>query len=157
MVEIRWSYDRLISTMGFPILVRWHLHIESGPRLSYSTSAWVNWRIENCTTQKTCFPADLCSSVSYCSRCTSFSQIYMFKFITWVTVVVAPHSYILVLCSVESSDYGLAHFNHVFRVISQRHRVIMGVGVKEPWIIWVHTAQHFTDTESLSRIKYSKS
>ena len=24
-------YDRLISTMGFPILVRWHLYIESGP------------------------------------------------------------------------------------------------------------------------------
>ena len=23
--------DRLISTMGFPILVRWHLYIESGP------------------------------------------------------------------------------------------------------------------------------
>ena len=31
MVEIRRSYDRLISTMGFPILVRWHLYIESGP------------------------------------------------------------------------------------------------------------------------------
>ena len=30
IVEIRWSDDRLISTMGFPILVRWHL--ESGPR-----------------------------------------------------------------------------------------------------------------------------
>ena len=29
-VEIRWSYDRLISTVGFPILVRWHLYIESG-------------------------------------------------------------------------------------------------------------------------------
>ena len=26
------SYDRLTSTMGFPILVRWHLYIESGPR-----------------------------------------------------------------------------------------------------------------------------
>ena len=26
-----WSYDRLISTMGFPILVRRHLYIESGP------------------------------------------------------------------------------------------------------------------------------
>ena len=25
------SYDRLISTMGFSILVRWHLYIESGP------------------------------------------------------------------------------------------------------------------------------
>ena len=32
IVELRRSYDRLISTMGFPILVRRHLHIESGPR-----------------------------------------------------------------------------------------------------------------------------
>ena len=31
IVAIRRSYDRLISTMGFPILVRWHLYIESGP------------------------------------------------------------------------------------------------------------------------------
>ena len=31
IVEIRRSYDGLISTMGFPILVRWHLYIESGP------------------------------------------------------------------------------------------------------------------------------
>ena len=31
-MEIRRSYDRLISTMGFPILVRQHLYIESGPR-----------------------------------------------------------------------------------------------------------------------------
>ena len=30
-MEIRRSYDRLISTMGFPILVRCHLYIESGP------------------------------------------------------------------------------------------------------------------------------
>ena len=26
-MQIRWSYDRLISTLGFPILVRWHLYI----------------------------------------------------------------------------------------------------------------------------------
>ena len=30
-MEIRRSYDRLISTMGFPMLVRWRLYIESGP------------------------------------------------------------------------------------------------------------------------------
>ena len=30
-MEIRRSYDRLIPTMGFPILVRRHLNIESGP------------------------------------------------------------------------------------------------------------------------------
>ena len=33
-MEIRRSYDRLISTMGFPILERWQLYIESGPRYS---------------------------------------------------------------------------------------------------------------------------
>ena len=32
-MEIRRSYDRLISTMGCPILVRQHPYIESGPRL----------------------------------------------------------------------------------------------------------------------------
>ena len=30
-MEIRRSYDPLISTMGFPILIRRHLYIESGP------------------------------------------------------------------------------------------------------------------------------
>ena len=28
---IRRTYDHLISIMGFPILVRWHIYIESGP------------------------------------------------------------------------------------------------------------------------------
>ena len=36
-VEIRRSYDRLISTMGFPILVRWHFYIESGSRKQYDS------------------------------------------------------------------------------------------------------------------------
>ena len=31
IVEIRWSYDCLISTMKNPMLVRWHLCAESGP------------------------------------------------------------------------------------------------------------------------------
>ena len=31
-MEIRQSYNCLISTMGVPILIRWHLYIESGPR-----------------------------------------------------------------------------------------------------------------------------
>ena len=33
-MEIRRSYDRLISTMGFPIPVRQHLYIESGPSIT---------------------------------------------------------------------------------------------------------------------------
>ena len=39
IVEIRRSYDRLFSTMGFPILVRCHLYIESVP--------WVNNALSN--------------------------------------------------------------------------------------------------------------
>ena len=39
IVEIRWTKDdRLILTNGFTMLVRWHLHIESGP-LSISSNA----------------------------------------------------------------------------------------------------------------------
>ena len=30
-------YDHLMSTMGFPILVRWHLYIQSGPRIHITT------------------------------------------------------------------------------------------------------------------------
>ena len=33
IVEIRRSYNHLISTMGLPIWVRQHLYIESGPSL----------------------------------------------------------------------------------------------------------------------------
>ena len=44
-MEIRRSYDRLISTMGFPILVRWHLFIESGLRsvLLHIACLWNNY------------------------------------------------------------------------------------------------------------------
>ena len=47
IVEIRRSYDRLISTMGFPILVRWHLYIESGPRPSFGNSHYVRCQRQN--------------------------------------------------------------------------------------------------------------
>ena len=41
-MEIRRSYDRLISTMGFPILVRRHLYIESGPSSQWQTVDWTS-------------------------------------------------------------------------------------------------------------------
>ena len=43
IVEILRSQDRLISTMGFPILVRWHLYIESGPSLLWCRDAHSDW------------------------------------------------------------------------------------------------------------------
>ena len=45
IVEIRRSYDRLISTMGFPILVRRHLYIESGPRARNSPGIHMQDRV----------------------------------------------------------------------------------------------------------------
>ena len=43
-MEIKRSYDRLISTMGFPIPVRWHLYIESGPRALAVWTLILQWR-----------------------------------------------------------------------------------------------------------------
>ena len=40
-MEIRRSYDRLISTMGFPILVRSYPYIESGPRKVVTVSQYM--------------------------------------------------------------------------------------------------------------------
>ena len=50
-MEIRRSYDRLISTVRFPILVRQHLSIESGPRLLQEF--WQ--RSDECQGLKTCY------------------------------------------------------------------------------------------------------
>ena len=44
IVEIGRSYDRLISPMGFPILVRWHLYIESRPS-KHSTDHRIRYEI----------------------------------------------------------------------------------------------------------------
>ena len=43
ILEIRQSYDRLISTMGFSILVRWHLYIESGPWFVLKLHYYMVW------------------------------------------------------------------------------------------------------------------
>ena len=59
IVEIRWSYDHLIFTMEFLILIGWHLFIESASRLiflsdsSYSETA----RIVQHAHQEASFPA----------------------------------------------------------------------------------------------------
>ena len=49
-MEIGRSYDRLISTGGFPILVRRHLYIESGPCISCSlVGQWLTQCVLNKT------------------------------------------------------------------------------------------------------------
>ena len=49
IAEIRRSYDRLISTIEFPILARWHLYIESGSCSFMSTYciAMDLWEVSN--------------------------------------------------------------------------------------------------------------
>ena len=45
MLKIRRSRDRLIFNMVIPILVRWHLYIETVPRFLYvrSSGQWKEW------------------------------------------------------------------------------------------------------------------
>ena len=55
IVEIRRSYDRLISTMGFPIPVIWHLYIESGLlRLVLQTKKHKNCHFVDCKMPTSC-------------------------------------------------------------------------------------------------------
>ena len=60
IVEIRRSYDRHFSTMGFPILVRWHIYIESGPWLLTQTQNWP--KLATCATLT---PSDLSSFMEF--------------------------------------------------------------------------------------------
>ena len=77
IVEIRRSYDRLFSTMGFPILVRWYLYIESGP--------WINATIYNIlSTDKTperhaCFEGWLCWLFSIDKKSLYWRIVYFIK------------------------------------------------------------------------------
>ena len=70
-MEIRRCYDHLISTVGFPIMVRRHLYIESGPR-GFSTRAflvrlsleWI-WNLEFCIEQQIKPPLLWCKHFSW--------------------------------------------------------------------------------------------
>ena len=57
-MEIRRSYDRLISTMRFPKLIRWHLYIESGP---WNHAGW-------------CEPVPSCDPENTVKQCSKLSQ-----------------------------------------------------------------------------------
>ena len=77
-MEIKRSYDRLISTIWIPIPVRWHLYIESGP----TTYMWH-------TINKHC---PKCNGGASSQNCTSHLAILkpMFTIGTVMAVVPAP-------------------------------------------------------------------
>ena len=74
-MEIRRSYDHLVSTMGFPILARRYLYIESGPCLlqhnlivhfSFSTVLWhrhchIRWCLGT-TAHRSMLPNEKCAT-----------------------------------------------------------------------------------------------
>ena len=57
-MEIRRSYDGLISTMGFRILVRWHLYIESGPRYLEFQFQYITLKSHKCQKHRNHRPID---------------------------------------------------------------------------------------------------
>ena len=44
-MEIKWSYDHLVSTMKLNMFVKWHIYIESGPCLNYPANIVFAWNI----------------------------------------------------------------------------------------------------------------
>ena len=96
IVEIRRSYDRLISTMGFPILVRCHLYIESGPRCHPN---WYEIRVgEFLTTHR--ISVTFNSGINTCA-----SWHHKQDTCTWL----CSHK----MCVSWTGHYGLAHYSDV--------------------------------------------
>ena len=78
IVEIRRSYDRLISTMGFPILVRWHLYIESGPRYLHMKQSFITLSAHWRATMDLHELGMYCSHSSFVSECKKLWQVVLF-------------------------------------------------------------------------------
>ena len=79
-MEIRRSLVRLISTIGFHILVRWHLHIESGP--GRENKGNINVICSHITKSPRLKHA---SMIHHC-RYNSTSKLYL-NFIPWITAL----------------------------------------------------------------------
>ena len=85
IVEIRRSYDRLISTMGFPILVRWHLYIESAPWSLFHCYKQVQRQNRNRNqNQKVIYFRSSFKGCSTCSKCMIFSSS---RIVSWALSV----------------------------------------------------------------------
>ena len=68
-----WSYNCLIYTMGFPILVRLHIHIGSGPTFKSCIDICVYIYIERHLIKLNCF--GLCGQVQCLTRSSSLYQL----------------------------------------------------------------------------------
>ena len=81
IVEIRRSYDRLISTMGFSILVRWHLYIESGPRCPMAdlVHTWLIW-VFSLHSALTLWGRDEMAPILQTTLSNAFSSMKKFEF-----------------------------------------------------------------------------
>ena len=74
-------YDRLISTMGFSILVRWHLYIESGPRCPMAdlVHAWLIW-VFSLHSALTLWGRDEMAPILQTTLSNAFSSMKKFEF-----------------------------------------------------------------------------
>ena len=88
-MEIRRSYDHLISTMVFPIPVRRHLYIESGPwtLMSIDIRTWmVTYIIIFCVNVITCPCPN--PDTGLANLCTVYPKKYAHGFVVFCFVVV---------------------------------------------------------------------
>ena len=98
IVEIRRSYDRLISTKGFPILIRWHLYFESGSWWCHITVrsllpsswldctriTWMKYEISIAPQLLTNHGRDKMVTILQATFSNSFSRIFFFIFLRFV-------------------------------------------------------------------------
>ena len=107
MLKIRRSRDRLIFNMGIPILVRWHLYIETAPRTRRVKGAIIFWSV---TVDDTGLPADGShgNQYSYHSHHTN-RMIFGFRLIVHRWNYFSTKAYLYVIIAKRTAPYTLPH------------------------------------------------
>ena len=119
------AYDRLISTMGFPILVRQHLYIESGPRLlgkcevSYHPVAGYAFMVDNGSIPSEInigFLLHWCSNMILMSHLMYIIQNELYVYFAWLQTLINHDRYMV---HTEICEWNLMTFpwpfKHIFK------------------------------------------
>ena len=133
IVEIRRSYDRLISTMGFPILVRRHLYIEWGP--TTHGIVLISWLCKTCDVKHDGKAESLKHQWVNILRATQFC--YYFANDIFIRIFLTENGWISLKTSLMFIlMFELTTFQHWFRKCFGAHKVTRSHYLNQSWLAY---------------------
>ena len=148
-MELGRSYDSLISTMGFPILVRCHLYIESGPRVLIGLARVAgNGHGQGQINSGTAVEFMCAIYIYYCTQRKLGSDtvsIGPVRYQTKTVITTKCHLHINVLCSTLDKSFNKCekvkgrHADYLIWSIDRENRLIVWFDCLLDWTIINHS------------------